>query len=107
MPNPRTTELPFAVARLVILGAGREATWVGASSDSAMAVAGGAAGDAGAGGGEVWGRTTASDSLTAATPFFFAGFSPFPGRGATAAGKGPFANVSFTSATSASDMNGF
>src|SRR2546427_8500400 len=27
------------------------------------------------------------------------------GRGATAAGKGPFANVSFTSATSASDMN--
>jgi hypothetical protein len=55
-------------------------------------------------------------SLLAPAPFFFAGFLPFPWRaragGVGAAvrgtmGSGPFARVSRTSPTSASDMNGF
>src|SRR2546423_10695715 len=109
MPKPRTTELPFAGARLVIFGAGREATGAGAGWGSATVGAGGAGGGGvGTGGGGGGGRTTAAGSLTALAPFFFAGCFPFPWRtGGASAGTSPFANVSFTSATSASDMNGF
>ena len=45
-------------------------------------------------------------SLAALAPFFFIGLFPFPWRGRALGGNGPFASVSLTSVTSASDMNG-
>src|SRR5256714_13655176 len=96
IPRPSTTELPFAAARLATLGGGSETTGVG---DGGVAEDGGCAGGEGAGGAAV--------SFTAPSPFFFAGFFPFPWREAMGAGSGPFVRVSFTSATNASDTKGF
>src|SRR2546421_230769 len=107
MPKPRTTELPFADARLVIFGADF-GTMDGGTGGGG--VGGGGAGSAttgtgaGVGGG---GAMIASGSFPALAPFFLAGFLPFPCRTGAWRGSGPFANVSFTRATSASDIKGF
>src|SRR5436190_1950006 len=114
IPRPRTTELPLAAARLPLVGCGcgtiggggagaagfgweagaATATGGGGSGGGAGAAIGGGAGECGA------------LSLAAVAPFGFAGFSPFPCRTIAPVGSGPFASVSLTSATSASDTKG-
>src|SRR2546423_11989376 len=105
IPRPSTTELPLAVARLVILGGGCEMKGVagGAGGRAGMETGGGGVG-ASAG---VGGRAGGATSFPASAPFFFGGFFPFPLRGGAAAGSGPFVSVRFTTATSASYMKGF